>query len=262
MICQTCKGIGANSPDAMQTGAICQGRGVRIMRRQVGPGMIQQTQIPCQNCQGQGKKINPKHLCQTCQGGKTVSEEKQYNLSIEKGVPKGHTYIFQGEGPESPGVIPGSLICVVEEDPHPVFQRNRDDLIMKKKITLLEALTGFSFELPFLNGKRVVISGLEGQVIKPGDKKRVSELGLRICNSNGHGDGIFGNFVIEFEVIFPESMNDPQITFIKQALGEKKIPPIPNKNEYFVMDYEEDLDDSDSDFEDPDGFDRVQCPTQ
>jgi RecJ-like exonuclease len=48
----------------------------RSITRQIGPGMIQQLQQMCPECQGQGEVINEKDRCKTCQGKKTVPESK------------------------------------------------------------------------------------------------------------------------------------------------------------------------------------------
>jgi len=36
----------------------CNGRGVKVMLRQLGPGMVQQMQSICPDCHGQGKFMN------------------------------------------------------------------------------------------------------------------------------------------------------------------------------------------------------------
>lgn len=48
----------------------CEGRGVKIMIRQMGM-MIQQTQSVCPECQGKGETVKDKDRCAQC-GGKQV----------------------------------------------------------------------------------------------------------------------------------------------------------------------------------------------
>ena len=52
-----------------------------------------------------------------------------------------------------------------------VFERKGADLVMEKKITLLEALTGLSFELEHLDGQKYTVATTPGEVINPGTKK-------------------------------------------------------------------------------------------
>ncbi len=49
--------------------------------------------------------------------------------------------------------------------PHDVFERKGADLFIEKKITLLEALTGFSFQVTHLDGRVVKVATMPGEVI-------------------------------------------------------------------------------------------------
>lgn len=35
--------------------AVCSGRGIKVTLRQLGPGMVQQMQVVCPDCRGEGK---------------------------------------------------------------------------------------------------------------------------------------------------------------------------------------------------------------
>ena len=43
---------------------------MQVRVQQLGPGMMQQIQSVCHECQGQGERIDPKHRCKTCNGRK------------------------------------------------------------------------------------------------------------------------------------------------------------------------------------------------
>ena len=64
---------------AVKTCSGCQGRGVKMVIRQMGP-MIQQMQTTCGDCQGTGQIINMKDRCKICIGKKVVSERKVLNF--------------------------------------------------------------------------------------------------------------------------------------------------------------------------------------
>jgi DnaJ-class molecular chaperone len=51
---------------------------------------------------------------------------------------------FRGEGDQEPGIEPGDVVLVLQEKPHAVFKRRGKDLFMKMKISLVEALCGFT----------------------------------------------------------------------------------------------------------------------
>lgn len=48
----------------------CRGSGMQVRIQQIGPGMVQQIQSVCGECQGQGERINAKDRCKVCLGKK------------------------------------------------------------------------------------------------------------------------------------------------------------------------------------------------
>lgn len=90
--------------------------------QQLGPGMIQQIQTVCGECQGQGERVNPNDRCKTCQGKKIVKDKKIIQVHVDRGMQDGEKIVLSGEGDQEPGVQPGDIIIVVDEKPHPVFK--------------------------------------------------------------------------------------------------------------------------------------------
>jgi DnaJ family protein A protein 2 len=74
VICSKCQGRGGKE-GAVQTCRNCNGQGVKVTLRQMGP-MVQQIQQPCHECRGEGQIINEKDRCGTCHGKKIISERK------------------------------------------------------------------------------------------------------------------------------------------------------------------------------------------
>ena len=50
----------------------CRGSGMQVRVQQIGPGMVQQIQSVCGECQGQGERINAKDRCKVCLGKKVL----------------------------------------------------------------------------------------------------------------------------------------------------------------------------------------------
>lgn len=71
---------------ALQTCGSCKGRGVEIKVQQIGPGMIQQIQTMCAECQGEGERFNSKDRCKTCNGHKVERKKKILEVHIDKGL--------------------------------------------------------------------------------------------------------------------------------------------------------------------------------
>lgn len=132
---------------------------------QMGPGMYQQVQQNCDKCNGQGQIIGEGGKCTVCEGKKILEKEKKITVSIEKGTPNNFPIKVPGEGNEIPDALPGDLIFVTQEKKHDVFERKGADLFMKKNINLVEALTGFEFNVKHLDGEQYKICTEKGEII-------------------------------------------------------------------------------------------------
>lgn len=68
-------------------------------------------------------------------------------------------------GDEAPGISAGDIHFRINTEKHPVFTRTGADLFMEKKISLLEALIGVSFNVKLLDKSEVPCTTLPGEVI-------------------------------------------------------------------------------------------------
>jgi len=173
--CESCGGKGGKN---IKTCGDCKGQGFKIKTQMLGPGMIQQSQVPCNACRGEGKQFDEKDRCTVCKGEKIKDVEKILEIPIEKGIPDEKTILFAGEGNEMPGAMAGDLHVRVSIKPHPVFERKGADLFMKKKISLLEALVGVNFKLKQLDGTDLTICSAPADVISTGEMKVIQGKGM------------------------------------------------------------------------------------
>lgn len=140
----------------------CDGRG-SIMKVQRMGNMITQSQAPCHTCNSQGKMF------------KTKKEKEVLEVYVQKGSPDGHKVTFHNKADEQPNTEPGDVHFIVNEKPHPVFKRVKADLFVERKITLLEALTGFTTEIVHLDGRKLLINTKPGDIIKPTTGNQTAE---------------------------------------------------------------------------------------
>lgn len=152
---------------------------------------------------GQGESINEKDKCKNCNGKKVTKEKKILEVQIDKGAPNGEKYIFHGEADEYPGVEPGDVVIVVQEQPHELFKRKGADLLIEKEISLVESLTGVDFVLTHLDNRKIRIRNKPGEVIKPDDIKTVEGFGMPYHKQVYKN----GNLFIVFKIKFPDSLN-------------------------------------------------------
>lgn len=197
IICSGCAGKGGKEGAVRQCPG-CDGRGVKVTLRQMGP-MIQQMQQVCPECGGEGEVIREKDRCKQCSGKKTVKDKSTIEVHIDRGCMAGHKIKFTGEADQAPGMQPGDVVVTVTEKEHSVFKRQGLDLFCVIKLDLLTALGGGSFSIPHLDGRQLICKIEAGEVIRPGDSRVIPGEGFpehkRIHNR--------GDIFVQFEVEFP-----------------------------------------------------------
>ncbi|KAI8927798.1 hypothetical protein BC831DRAFT_398298 [Entophlyctis helioformis] len=197
VLCPGCDGKGGKE-GAMKSCTGCNGRGIRITMRQLGP-MIQQMQQTCPECNGEGEIIRDKDRCKDCKGKKVSTERKILEVHIDKGMQDGQKITFTGEGDQAPGIIPGDIIIVLEEKPHQRFKRKGSDLYYEAKIDLLTALAGGQLAIPHLDDRVLLVTILQGEVIKPGETKVINNEGMPTYRRPYDKGAMF----VTFDIIFP-----------------------------------------------------------
>jgi DnaJ family protein A protein 2 len=79
----------------------CDGKGIKLVVKQIGPGMIQQMQTYCPQCKGKGEVMKESDKCTQCKGAKVIKEKKQLEVHIEKGMSHGQKVVFRGESDQA-----------------------------------------------------------------------------------------------------------------------------------------------------------------
>ena len=98
IICSQCAGKGGKGEATCRD---CKGHGVKLVIRQLGPGMIQQMQTACSACRGTGSVMAEKDKCKKCSGEKVTKEKKTLEVFITKGMRHSEKIVFQGEADEA-----------------------------------------------------------------------------------------------------------------------------------------------------------------
>lgn len=63
----------------------------------------------------------------------------------------------------------GDVIVVLQQTSHSFFRREELDLFVDKKITLRQALCGFSFSFEHLDGRKIKVACSPGEVLSPSE---------------------------------------------------------------------------------------------
>lgn len=234
VICEKCEGRGGKK-GAIEPCPTCKGKGVQIQVHQLAPGMVQQTQCICRDCEGQKERINPKDRCKTCNGQKVIRDRKILEVHVDQGMVDGQKIVFNGEGDQEPGLKPGDIIIVLDELEHSRFKRSGNDLILREKIELVEALCGFQKVIQTLDDRDLLISSLPGTVMKHGEVKTVMGEGMPQYKNPFEK----GRLIIQFLVEFPTSLPPNVIPALEECLPKRPEQMIPDNAEECIL---EDMD--------------------
>jgi len=226
VICDGCNGLGGKA-GAVQKCPTCRGTGMQVRIQQLGPGMMQQIQSMCQECHGEGERVDPKLRCKKCNGRKVNRERKILEVQVDKGMEDSQKITFSSEGDQEPGLEPGDIIIVLDEKPHDKFKRSGQDLIVKMDINLTDALTGMKKTIKTLDDRTLVIQTVRGEVIKTGDLKQIQGEGMPQYRNPFEK----GRMILQFNVVFPP-MLDPKIAdALAKVLPPSEEPMIPDDHD-------------------------------
>ncbi|KAF9159025.1 DnaJ- protein scj1 [Actinomortierella ambigua] len=219
ILCPHCHGSGARSSDDIVTCDVCDGQGVRVVKHQIMPGFVQQFHQPCDRCGGKGQLI--RHKCDVCHGTKLQRGTEQLTIVVEQGMADGTKIVLDGEGDQSPDILPGDINVELRTRPHSTFERRGDHLYTYVTIGLQEALLGFERELVHLDKARVPLSR-KNKITPWGLVETIKGKGMPLAGSHGsaHGD-----MFVEYRIEFPTSFTKEQQVLLEKAFSSEESSP-------------------------------------
>ena len=197
--CSSCHGTGCAEGAHPETCATCQGSGYVVRTKQTMFGMMQ-SQEACPSCHGEGTII--KNQCKACHGEGVVAGEEIVEIDIPAGVQGGMVVTARGKGNAGRhSGIAGDIQVFIEEQAHPDFIRDENDLIYNLLLTVSEATLGTTVQIPTINGKANINIKAGTQ---PGTVLRLRGKGLPAVKGYGYGTG---DLIVNISVYIPETLN-------------------------------------------------------
>jgi molecular chaperone DnaJ len=212
--CETCSGSGAEAGAQKKSCPLCAGRGQIVTAR--GIFSIAQT---CPRCGGAGRVVDKP--CRKCQGTGRTERTTHKTIRIPAGVDTGTKLRSTGDGEAGlRGGPAGDLFVVLHVRPHPLFQREGDDILYELPVSFVQAALGAEIEVPSLGSKvllRVPAGTQTGQLF------RVKGKGIK--NPQGYG---WGDLHVRVTVEVPSHLNSAQRSKLQEfaALCDEKVHPI------------------------------------
>jgi molecular chaperone DnaJ len=144
--CTLCHGSGARPGTSPRRCPTCQGSGM-VTRNQGGFAFSE----PCRECRGSGQIVDDP--CPQCHGTGSTVQTRTITVRVPAGVRDGARLRIAGKGrPGQRGAPAGDLYVTVHIEPHKLFTRNGDDLLLTVPITFPEAALGTTLRVPTLDG--------------------------------------------------------------------------------------------------------------
>ncbi|KAL5995588.1 hypothetical protein ACLOJK_025652 [Asimina triloba] len=138
--------------------------------------------------------------------------EEILTIEIKPGWKKGTKITFPEKGNEQRNLIPSDLVFIIDEKPHSVFKRDGNDLIATQKVSLIEALTGYTAQLTTLDGRNLTVT--INNIISPSSEEVIKGEGMPIPKEPSKR----GNLRIKFNIKFPSKLTSEQKMGIKRLL--------------------------------------------
>jgi molecular chaperone DnaJ len=179
-VCETCHGTKTAPGGGAITCPQCNGTG--NVSQMAGSMKFNLT---CPRCGGTGKLQS---VCPTCHGDGRVLRTETVEVRIPPGAQNGSRLRVAGKGNAGTmGMPPGDLYITLRVEPHPVFQRDGDNIEIRIPITVTEAGLGAKVEVPTIDGRALlkIPPGTQN-----GQKFRLREKGVLNSRKGTHGDQI------------------------------------------------------------------------
>ena len=145
-----------------------------------------------------------------CNGVKNYEDETIY-VPIPIGIDDGEKITLANKGHIIADNNKGDVKIFITITNDTVFRREGLDLIYTHKLTLKEALCGFSFVITLLNGEEITIHNFTNNIIHPGFTRTMPNKGMK-------RDDHIGNLQLCLSVTFPEQLDDDVIEKLKELL--------------------------------------------
>lgn len=145
--CNTCSGKGGTD---VRSCIPCNGTGQRMVIQNTPFGQMRQAST-CPDCGGSGQQVHIK--CKDCKGDGTILKEQTIDVDIPAGVSSGMQLSMSGYGNHIRNGLAGDLHIIVEEIRDYSFQREGNNIIVEKTISVIDAIIGANLRVKTPHGE-------------------------------------------------------------------------------------------------------------
>ena len=223
VVCEACGGKRTKSSKGVKRCGRCGGAGQVFEQR----GFFSMS-MTCPDCHGEGQVISDP--CPDCQGEGRIKAKRKVHFHIPAGIDSGMRLKLPGYGDVGyGGGYAGDLFVYVKVEPHELFERQGNDIILDLPISFTEAALGCAKEIPTFAHRSCKISIPEGT--QSGKTFRVKGEGFpSIHGSLGHGD-----MLIRVVVEVPANLQAKQRKLLEEFQKEESSSNFPHREKFHEM---------------------------
>ncbi|XP_020589820.1 dnaJ homolog subfamily B member 1-like [Phalaenopsis equestris] len=144
--------------------------------------------------------------------GESVARSEMLVIDVKPGWKKGTKITFPKMGDEEANMIPADIVFEIDENPHAMYKRVGNDLVVLQNLSLADAIGGTTFKLRTLDERDLTIQ--LANIVSPGYELLIANEGMPIAREPGSK----GHLRIKFDVIFPSTLTEQQRTGIRNIL--------------------------------------------
>lgn len=198
--CEECGGTGAAEDGELIECSTCDGTGRVVSVQHTFLGDMQ-TAATCPDCGGTGEVIDDP--CPECDGQGRVPDREHLTIEIPVGIRDGQQVRVQGRGEAGmQGASAGDLIATVRIDPHDYFERDGDNLHVRAKVSVTQAMLGATIEVVgIMEDEMVPVKVPAG--CQPGQTLRIKGYGLPLFQREGKR----GDLLVHVTVVVPKKLS-------------------------------------------------------
>jgi len=142
------------------------------------------------------------------------ADEAVLEIAVKPGWKPGTKVTFQGEGDEFGNSGQAQdVVFVIREKRHPLYTREGSNLLHHRKIPLVDALTGFKFDLPHLEPDKTLRIAVN-EIVTPTYTKVVKGKGMPSSKDPAEK----GDLVVTFDIVYPKELPADSKERLKQVL--------------------------------------------
>lgn len=206
--CQPCSGKGGTDS---RNCIPCNGTGQRTVVQNTPFGQVRQV-TTCPDCSGSGQVV--KNKCNSCNGDGTTLKEETVDIQVPAGVSNGMQLSMNGYGNYARNGQAGDLQIIIEEIRDNSFQRENNNIIVDRKISVIDAI----------NGANIKVSTPHGEIpitIEPGTEHgkviRINGKGIPDINLG------MGDLYVRISIKIPKSISMDEKYILEKLKNSKNF---------------------------------------